>query len=89
MGILQEKPTQVSEEELKELNELKTKKSEFLAYLADIHYRKMQVDDELEFVKYQFKQVQQDESELTSRLIEKYGDSQIDLKTGTIEPVKD
>jgi hypothetical protein len=49
----------------------------------------MQVDDELEFVKYQFKQVQQDESELTSRLIEKYGDSQIDLKTGTIEPVKD
>lgn len=88
MGILQEKSTQITDEELKELNELKVKKSEFSAYLADVNYRKLQIDDELEFVKYQFKQIQQIESELTSRLTEKYGDAQIDLKTGAIEPVK-
>jgi predicted transcriptional regulator len=88
MGILQEKPTQITEEELKELNELKTKKTEFSAYLADVNYRKLQIDDELEFIKYQFKQLQQVESELTSRLTEKYGDTQIDLKTGAIEPIK-
>ena len=50
MGILQEKPTQITAEELQELNDLKTKKSEFLAYLADINYRKLQIDDELDFV---------------------------------------
>lgn len=89
MGILQEKPTQITAEELQELNDLKTKKSEFLAYLADINYRKLQIDDELDFAKYQFKQLQQIEGELTSRMTEKYGDAQIDLKTGTIEPIKD
>lgn len=88
MGVLQEKSTQITDEELKELNELKSKKSEFLAYLADVNYRKLQIDDELEFTKYQFKQIQQIESELTSRLTEKYGDAQIDLKTGAIESVK-
>ena len=88
MGILQDKPTQITEEELKELNDLRTKKSEFSAYLADVNYRKLQIDDELEFVKLQFKQLQQVESELTSRLTEKYGDTQIDLKTGAIEPIK-
>lgn len=89
MGILQEKPTQATAEELQELNELKTKKSELLAYLGEVQYRKLQIDEELEFSKYQFKQIQQSESELMSRLTEKYGDVKIDLKTGTIEPIKD
>lgn len=89
MGILQEKLAQATAEELQELNELKAKKSEFLAYLGEIQYRKLQVDEELEFGKYQFKQLQQSENELMSRLTEKYGDVKIDLKTGIIEPIKD
>jgi len=88
MGVLQEKPTQITEEELKELNDLRTKKNEFSAYLADVNYRKLQIDDELEFIKYQFKQLRQIEEELTSRITEKYGNAQIDLKTGTIELIE-
>ena len=87
MGILQEKPTQITEEELKELKDLQQSKQSLIYALGELEYEKMRIEAQKQILEAQFSKVVQTEYELSQRIAEKYGDNKIDLKTGALESI--
>ena len=87
MGILQEKPTQITAEELQELKDLQQAKQALIYALGELEYEKMRWETQKHSLEIQFNKVVQNEYELSQRISEKYGDNKIDLKTGTLEAI--
>lgn len=87
MGILQEKPTTITEEELKELKDLQQAKQNLIYALGELEYEKLRLDAQKQSLELQFNQVVQGEYEISQRISEKYGDNKIDLKTGALESI--
>lgn len=87
MGILQEKPTQITAEELQELKDLQQAKQALIYALGELEYEKMRLESQKQTLEIQFNKVVQGEYELSQRISEKYGDNKIDLKTGALEAI--
>jgi len=87
MGIIQEKPTQVTDEELQELKDLQQAKQALIYALGELEYEKLRLESQKQLLESQFHKVVQGEYEISQRISEKYGDNKIDLKTGKLESI--
>ena len=84
MGVLQEKPTKITEEELKELNDLQQSKQALILSLGELEYENLRLKTQQQHLENQFNLIVQSEFNLSQQIAEKYGDSKIDLKTGEL-----
>lgn len=87
MGVIQEKPTQITEEELKELKDLQQGKQSLIEALGELEYEKLRLDSQKQMLELQFGKIAQAEYEISQRISEKYGNNKIDLKTGALEAI--
>jgi len=87
MGIIQDKPVSITEEELQELKSLQQAKQDLIFALGELEYEKLRLDAQKQTLEVQFNRVVQSEYELSQRISEKYGDNKIDLKTGALEAI--
>jgi predicted transcriptional regulator len=78
------KKTKITEEELKELENFQQTINTITFQLGQLSLRKLNLKSEENNLKNQYSSLLQTEKELGDRLKEKYGDSQIDLKTGEL-----
>ena len=78
------KKTKITEEELKELKNFQQTINTITFQLGQLSLRKLNLESEENNLKNQYSSLLQTEKELGDRLKEKYGDSQIDLKTGEL-----
>jgi hypothetical protein len=81
MAIQQNK---ITDEELKELNDFQQNINVVTYQLGQIELSKHNLEKEKEIIVAQYEQLLLKEKELGNKLKEKYGDSQLDLKTGEI-----
>ena len=80
------KQTKITEEELKELENFQQTINTITFQLGQLSLRKLNLESEENNLKNQYSSLLQTEKELGDRLKEKYGNSQIDLKTGDLIP---
>ena len=78
------KKTKITEEEVKELENFQQTINTITFQLGQLSLRKLNLESEENNLKNQYSSLLQTEKELGDRLKEKYGDSQIDLKTGEL-----
>ncbi len=80
------KQTKITEEELKELENFQQSINAITFQLGQLALRKLNLETEENILKTQYSNLLKTEKELGDRLKGKYGDSQIDLKTGDLIP---
>lgn len=78
------KKTKITEEELKELENFQQTINTITFQLGQLSLRKLNLESEENNLKNQYSNLLQTEKELGDKLKGKYGDSQIDLKTGEL-----
>jgi|TARA_B100000214_G_C23957504_1_gene623612 hypothetical protein len=78
------KKTKITEEELKELENFQQTINTITFQLGQLSLRKLNLESEENNLKNQYSSLLQTEKELGDKLKEKYGNSQIDLKTGEL-----
>jgi orotidine-5'-phosphate decarboxylase len=78
------KPTKLEEQELKDLIDFQEKSETLIGRLGQLQFKKLQIEKEEEYLKQQYEQIVSSEIEISSKLKEKYGDINIDIKTGDI-----
>jgi orotidine-5'-phosphate decarboxylase len=78
------KPTKLEEQELKDLIDFQEKSETLISRLGQLQFRKLQIEKEEDYLKQQYEQIVASEIEISSKLKEKYGDINIDIKTGDI-----
>ena len=76
--------TKITEDELKELTDFQHSINVITYQLGQVALSRLNLDQEEEVLEAQYTKLLQVEKELGDKLKEKYGDSQIDLKTGEI-----
>ena len=82
------KQTKITEEELKELENFQQSINVITFQLGQLALRKLNLETEENILKTQYSNLLKTEKDLGDRLKEKYGDSQINLKTGDLIPSK-
>ena len=78
------KQTKITEDELKELTNFQQSINVITYQLGQVALKRLNLDQEEEALEIEYTKLLQVEKELGDNLKEKYGDSQIDLKTGEI-----
>jgi|TARA_R110000796_G_scaffold16257_1_gene50755 hypothetical protein len=78
------KQTKITEEELKELENFQQTINAITFQLGQLALKKLNLETEEDILETQYSNLLKTEKELGDRLKEKYGDSQIDLKTGEL-----
>ena len=78
------KPTKLEEQELKDLIDFQEKSEILISRLGQLQFRKLQIEKEEDYLKQQYEQIILSEIEISSRIKTKYGDINIDIKTGDI-----
>jgi orotidine-5'-phosphate decarboxylase len=78
------KPTKLEEQELKDLIDFQEKSEILISRLGQLQFRKLQIEKEEDYLKQQYEQIISSEIEISSKLKTKYGDINIDIKTGDI-----
>lgn len=78
------KQTKVSEEELKEIENFQQSVNLITYQLGQIALQRLSLEKQEEALELQHEQLLKQEKQLGDKLKEKYGNSQIDLKTGEI-----
>ena len=78
------KQTKITEEELKELENFQQSISTITFQLGQLALRKLNLKTEEEIIESRYSDLLKTEKQLGDRLKEKYGDSQINLKTGEL-----
>ena len=76
--------TKVSEEELKEIEAFQQNVNLITYQLGQIALQRLSLEKQEEALELQHEQLLKQEKQLGDKLKEKYGNSQIDLKTGDI-----
>jgi|TARA_B110000211_G_scaffold221873_1_gene269975 hypothetical protein len=76
--------TKITEEELKELENFQQTINAITYQLGQLSLRKLNLEAEENNIKTQYSDLLLTERKLGDKLKEKYGDSQIDLKTGEL-----
>ena len=78
------KQTKITEDELKELTDFQQSINVITYQLGQVALKRLNLDQEEEVLEIEYTKLLQVEKQLGDKLKEKYGDSQIDLKTGEI-----
>jgi orotidine-5'-phosphate decarboxylase len=78
------KPSKLEEQELKDLIDFQEKSEILISRLGQLQFRKLQIEKEEDYLKQQYEQIVSSEIEISSKLKTKYGDINIDIKTGDI-----
>ena len=78
------KQTKITEDELKQLTDFQQNINVITYQLGQVALKRLNLDQEEEALEIEYTKLLQVEMELGDKLKEKYGDSQIDLKTGEI-----
>lgn len=76
--------TKITEDELKELTDFQQSINVFTYQLGQIALKRLNLEQEEEVLELEYTKLLQVEKQLGDKLKEKYGNSQIDLKTGEI-----
>lgn len=79
-----EKPTKLEEKELQQLQDFQKDSETLISQLGQISFQKLQLDKQEEFLKQKFKDLNSLELEISQTLKEKYGNVDINLKTGEL-----
>jgi BMFP domain-containing protein YqiC len=79
--------TKVTEEELNEIEQFQKNINQLTFQLGQIALRRMDLDQQEEFLETKHLELLQEEKQLGDKLKDKYGNAQIDLKTGNITNV--
>jgi len=78
------KQTKITEDELKQLTDFQQSINVITYQLGQVALKRLNLDQEEEALEIEYTNLLQIEKQLGDNLKEKYGDSQIDLKTGEI-----
>jgi len=78
------KQTKITEDELKQLTDFQQNINVITYQLGQVALKRLNLDQEEEALEIEYTKLLQIEKQLGDNLKEKYGDSQIDLKTGEI-----
>ena len=78
------KQTKVTDEELKQISEFQTSIDRITINLGQLTLKKLSLDKEEEYLESEYEKILEKEKQLGDNLKEKYGEAQIDLKTGEI-----
>ena len=78
------KQTKVTDEELKQISEIQTSIDRITINLGQLSLKKLSLDKEEEYLESEYEKILEKEKQLGDNLKEKYGEAQIDLKTGEI-----
>ena len=76
--------TKITEDELKELTDFQQSINVITYQLGQVALKRLNLDQEEEALEIEYTKLLQVEKQLGDKLKEKYGNSQIDLKTGEI-----
>ena len=76
--------TKITEDELKQLTDFQQNINVITYQLGQVALKRLNLDQEEEALEIEYTKLLQIEKQLGDNLKEKYGDSQIDLKTGEI-----
>lgn len=79
-----EKPTKLEEQELKQLHDFQNESEILISQLGQISFQKLQLEKQEEFLKQKFNQLNEEEVLISKNLKEKYGNVNIDIKTGEL-----
>ena len=71
MGIIQDKPVSITEEELQELKSLQQAKQDLIFALGELEYEKLRLEAQKQTLEVQFNRVVQSEYEVSQRISEK------------------
>ena len=78
------KQTKVTDEELKQISEFQTSIDRITINLGQLSLKKLSLEKEEEYLESEYEKILEKEKQLGDNLKEKYGEAQIDLKTGEI-----
>ena len=78
------KQTKVTDEELKQISEFQTSIDRITINLGQLSLKKLSLDKEEEYLESEYEKILEKEKQLGDNLKEKYGEAQINLKTGEI-----
>lgn len=79
-----EKSTKLEEQELKQLHDFQNDSEILISQLGQISFQKFQLEKQEDFLKQKFNDLTNKELEISQMLKEKYGNVNIDLKTGEL-----
>lgn len=81
-------PQSFSEQELKELMNLKSEIAQLTAKMGQLYINKIKVEEAEILLKKELKSLEEKETTTAKKLSNKYGDGSIDLSSGTFTPSK-
>ena len=79
-------PTSFSEEELKEIKDLRMSLNTLTFQLGQVYIEKIKIEEQENIFKNQLKDLEKKESSIAKKLSSKYGKGSIDIETGTFIP---
>ncbi len=81
---MEKQQTKVTEEELQQIAKFQESIQEITLKLGQLALKKLNVEKEEEYLDVEYSKLLQEENQLGDNLKEKYGEAQINLKTGEI-----
>jgi hypothetical protein len=81
---MEKQQTKVTEEELQQIAKFQESIQEITLKLGQLALKKLNVEKEEEYLDIEYNKLLQEENQLGDNLKEKYGEAQINLKTGEI-----
>ncbi|MDB4342891.1 hypothetical protein OAA23_00650 [bacterium] len=81
---MEKQQTKVTEEELQQIAKFQESIQEITLKLGQLALKKLNVEKEEEYLDIEYNKLLQEENQLGDNLKEKYGEAQINLKTGDI-----
>ena len=78
------KQTKVTDEELKQISQFQEGIDRLTIQLGQLSLKKLSLEKEEEYLESEYEKILEKEKQLGDNLKEKYGEAQIDLKTGEI-----
>ena len=81
-------PQSFTEQELKELVDLRTEVSQLTAQMGQLYVNKIKLEEVELKLKKELKSLEEKETNIAKKLSDKYGNGSIDLNSGTFTPNK-
>ena len=81
---MENQQTKVTEEELQQIAKFQESIQEITVKLGQLALKKLNLEKEEEYLDIEYSKLLQEENQLGDNLKEKYGEAQINLKTGEI-----
>tara|TARA_B110000977_G_scaffold1248_1_gene1789 strand:- start:173 stop:466 length:294 start_codon:yes stop_codon:yes gene_type:complete len=83
---IKKSPTSFSEQELKEIKDLRLSLNTLTFQLGQVYIEKMKIEEQENIFKNQLKELEKKEISIAKILSSKYGKGSIDIETGTFIP---